>query len=390
MRNSPLLFAIFVCFAFGPLAAQAQQVNLAGFAFAGQAAEAPQRFQYAFKVIEGASAESATGPTAISRLVVARSRGVSNGSFQLTFNSLGSLRDSDQALVAALVLTGETVFVENFGEYHKVFVNLRGDALIFDYKSKTVVRSYPISTILLDAPPLPPTQAQLEAHVSRLLVGGEETSLVGQFVRLLSTATLPAPGKKTVQVRTAEINDNVLALLPAALRDPGLARSLLIDAFESSLSAKTGAPLIPSRVTHSTGVMHVRFEDMYNYELKVPEGDYVFDINLKRLAKIKHSSNNVGTSYIFGAYVDLEFSEPLIGLKFFSSELKNGETAVVLKGRQEADDFPAYEDAIRGLFRKFGEAVSKSDLKWLRSASAAPDVDVQIRKTKEVIEDSKR
>lgn len=393
-RSSRRVASVYLAFAFwilGALSAPAcaQQVNLAGFAFAGAVVEAPVRFPYAYEVIEKISIDSASGPTAISRLVLARSRSVKNPSFPLNFDSLASLRDSDQALVAALVLTGETVFVEDFGPYHKVFVSLRGDALIFDYKSKTVIRAYPLHGVLFDAVPSAPTQTQLEAHVTRLLIGDDERSLLGQFVRVLSSASLPAPGTKTIQIRTAEISDNALAAFPATIRNPSVARAMLIDTFESSLSGKTGLPMVPSRVTHATGVMHVRFEDMYDYDLKIPQGDYTFDLKLQRLAKIQHSSNNVGASYIYGAFVNLEFSEPLLGQKFFSSDLKNGETAVVPAGRQNADDFPGYEDAIRGLFRKFAETLNRPDSKWIRSASATPDIEAQIRKTREILEISR-
>ena len=391
IRGRVLLHLLCFLLALGFLSerARAEQVTLAGFAFAGQVAEAPGRFPHAFKVVGRASAGDATGAAAMSRIVVGRSRAVSNAAFRLNIDSLANLRDADQALVAALVLTGETVFVEDFGSYHKVFVGLRGEALIFDHKAQVVVRSYPISAVVFDAMPAAPAPAQIEAHVARLLANEGDASLVGQFVRVLGSATLPAPGTKTVQVRSADISDAALALFPQALRDSGVARSLLVDAFESSLSAGTGVPLIPSRVTHASGVMHVRFEDMYQYELKIPEGDYAFGLRLKRLAKIRHAANNVGTSYIFGAFVDIEFTEPLLGQSFLSAELKNGETAVVPAGRQAADDFPGYEDAIRGLFRKFAEAIQRTDSKWIRSASAAPDIEAQIRRIREIIESSR-
>jgi hypothetical protein len=369
--------------------AYAQQVTLAGFAFAGEYAEAAARYPYSFKVVQRATAEKLSGAAAMSRLTVDRARLATNQSLTLNFDSLASLKAADQALVAALVLTGETVLVESFGAYHKIFLNLRADALIFDFKAQAIVRAYPLSIVIFDATPRTPSAEYLEAQVAKMISGNEETSLLGQFAKALSSATVPAPGTKTAQVRTTEVADGVLALYPEELRKPSIARMLLADAFASSLSAKTGVPLIPSKVTHSTGVMRVRFDDMYNYDLKIPEGDYTFDIKLKRLAKVQHATNNIGTSYIFGAFVDLEFSEPLLNQKFFSSELKNGETAVIPAGRQSSDDFPAYQDAVRGLFRKFAEAILNPSSKWLRSASQVPDIEAQIKKTKEIVESAK-
>jgi len=372
-----------------PASINAQEVTLAGFAFGGLAAEVSSRFPFAADVIQGLSVESLAGPSAMSRIVVERSRAAQNSSFDLTFDSLASLRDSDQALVAALVLTGETVFTENFSNYHKVYVSLRGDALLFDYQSKTVVKTTPLSAVSFDVTAAAPTAQQIRSHVSRLLRGPEAESLVSQFVHAMSVTTLPAPGMRTFQVRTVDIASAALAQFPPALQSAGLARSLVVDALESSIASATGVPLVPSRVTHATGVMYLRFEDAYDYELTIPAGDYVFDLTLTRLAKAEYASNNVATTYIFGAFVEMELLEPLLEKVFFSSSLINGETAVVPAGRLAANDFPGYEDALRGLFRKFASAIAGANLSWVSEASPEVDIADQIRQTSELIRRSR-
>ena len=136
--------------------------------------------------------------------------------------------------------------------------------------------------------------------------------------------------------------------------------------------------------------MWVRFEDMYDYELKLPESDYVFQLNLKRFAKIQHSQSNVGSSYIYAAYIDIAFREPIGNVSYFESELKNGEVAVVPAGREAADDFPAYQDAIRGLFGKFSDSVAREDLSWIAKAASAKDIQNQIKKTHDLLEGCKK
>ena len=313
-----------------------------------------------------------------------------NPQIQLNTDSLASIRNTDQAVITALVLTGETVVVESFGSYHKTFVNLRADALIFDFKSQTVLRAYPINVVAFDATQSAPSPAQLQALVTKLLLGDGPTSVISQYLIRLSSASIPAPGTKTVQVRTVKVAPEALLMYPANLQKDGAAAALLSDLFASTLSAKTGVPLIPSRVTHSTGVMRVRFEDAYEVDLKIPEGDYLFSLDLKRYAKIKHASNNVGTSYIYGAFVEIGFTEPLLGTNYFAAQLKNGETAVVPAGRQNEDDFPAYQDALRGLFEKFADAAAQPSSKWIRSATDVSDIEDQLKRTKTVLEGAKK
>lgn len=64
---------------------------------------------------------------------------------------MAGVTKGDQALISVLLLSGETVSVERIAGLYKIYLNVRGNALIFDYKTKTLVRSYPISAALFDA-----------------------------------------------------------------------------------------------------------------------------------------------------------------------------------------------------------------------------------------------
>ena len=367
-----------------------QTATVAGFAFGGDFSTAKERFPVAFNAINRLAANDASGIQSFSRKVVQIARATKTGGVTLNTDTLANLKNSDQAFVVALVLTGETTLVEKFSSYSKIFVNLRAEAILFDFKAQTVIRSYPINVSIFDAKTTTPTPADLENLVSTLLFADDGKSLAYQFSKKLEALSIPAPGTKTVQIRKTEIAPAALDLYPEALRSGNIAQSMITDSFSAALSSKTGVPLIPSKISHATGVMKVRFEDMYDYELKLPEADYVFDVTLKRLVKIQHAKNNVGASYIFGAVIDLSFSEPILKDKFLVSEFKNGEVAVVPDGSESSDDFPAYQDAIRGLFTKLSDAIINPESAWLRSSSNAKDIQSQIRKTRDVLEDCKK
>lgn len=367
-----------------------QTATVAGFAFGGDFSTAKERFPVAFNAINRLAANDASGIQSFSRKVVQIARATKTGGVTLNTDTLANLKNSDQAFVVALVLTGETTLVEKFSSYSKIFVNLRAEAILFDFKAQTVIRSYPINVSIFDAKTTTPTPADLENLVSTLLFADDGKSLAYQFSKKLEALSIPAPGTKTVQIRKTEIAPAALDLYPEALRSGNIAQSMITDSFSAALSSKTGVPLIPSKISHATGVMKVRFEDMYDYELKLPEADYVFDVTLKRLVKIQHAKNNVGASYIFGAVIDLSFSEPILKDNFLVSEFKNGEVAVVPDGSESSDDFPAYQDAIRGLFTKLSDAIVNPESAWLRSSSNAKDIQGQLKKTRAVLEDCKK
>lgn len=106
--------------------------------------------------------------------------------------------------MAVLVLSGKTVSTEDFGSYFKTFVNLRADAVIFDYKSQTIVRSYPLSVILFDTTPQKPNTARITKIVDDLIRHEDSRGLGSQFALHLQSATLPKKVRK--QFRLAKKN----------------------------------------------------------------------------------------------------------------------------------------------------------------------------------------
>ena len=378
-----LIFPLFA------IPAYAADMAVAGFAFAGDSATAGVRFPYSHQLYMRLRADK-SGQN-LSRIIHDRSGKVANPALSLLPPaSLVNLKKSDQALITVLVLTGETVLTENFGSYYKTFVNLRGDALIFDYKSKTVVRSYPVNAALFDATPDAPDVARISGFIEQLLLKEEGKGLVTQYLDRLSHATLPTPGQRTIQIRRAKVAPEALAVMPDALRSqPQLMESMVVDAFASVLSAKAGVPLLPSKAGDALGRMSLRLENGDDVDLSIGEGDYVFDITLNKFAKIKTAETAVAISYVYGAYAHVQFSEPLLHSDFLNTDLKNGETAIIPAGRIGSDDFAAYQDALRGLFLKLTAAFEGGDMKWIQTAAGAKDIGKQLEATRVILKASK-
>lgn len=381
--------ALFVAITFMN-AAIAEEITIAGFAFAGDYSNAEKNFPLTFSLFEKSRKEKSKNFSMeiVERMRTAKAEGIE---FNLG-EKLVNLKQSDRALMAVLMLTGETTATENFGAYYKTFVSLRGDALIFDYKNQVVVRSYPLSVVLFDATETAPSKQRLADFVDNLIRRQDGRGLVTQFLRRMEAANISQKAIKTVQIRSASIDDAALALMPDGLRnDKTAVVSITADGFASILSAKTGVSLLPRSIGHALGgVMSLRLENGDDYKLKVGEGDYVFDLSVKKLAKIKAAESNVSTTYVYGAYVDIEFLEPALGTVYLSTSLKNGETAIIPGGQISNDDFPAYQDALRGLFLKLSDALNgRGDAKWLKTAASGKDIEPQITSSRNIIGECK-
>jgi hypothetical protein len=367
---------------------QAQEVSFAGFTFAGDYASAAERFPYTWRVHEAMKAAG----TPLTRHVIDRTYAVPSP--QLLFSprdKLASVKGQDQTLISVLLVTGETVSTEQFGTYYKTFVNLRGDALIFDFKNKTIVRSYPIGVILFDAGAKAPASTDIELLVRDLLVRSDGGGLITQYTRRMADATLPAPGTRTMQVRPATISSDALTMLPAALRDkPVLASQVLGEAFGAVLSAKLGISLLPTGLGAAMGNMTFRLDNGDAYDFKVGEGDYLFDVAINKFVKVKASESNASVSFVYGVHGNLRFYEPLTNVDYFKSDIKNGELKVVPGGQVSVDDAAAYEAALRGLYLKFSASLQpQADLKWISGAATEKNIVKQLDATSAIIKASK-
>lgn len=379
MKLLLLLALLFVSFS-----TIAADITVAGFAFSGDFKSAQSRFPYTYKLFVDKKGQRKS----YSLLIGERSRNIYNGMLNFkTPESLVNLKSSDRALMAVLVLTGETVGVEEYGDYYKTFVNLRGDALIFDYKNQTVLRSYPLSVVIFDASADRPGAERIKLFVDDLIRRDDGAGLISQFNKRLEQATLPSEATKTVQVRKAEVSGEALAVFPDSLRkNPSEVEAVVRDSLASILSEKLGISMLPSSIGHAVGgVMSLRLENGEDYKLKVGEGDYLIDIYLNKFVKKKISENDLGSSYVYGAYAGIKIYEPALNTIYMESDLKNGETAVVPAGQVSVEDFPAYQDALRGMFLKFGHALQAGDLKWVEKAASEKNISSQIKKTQEML-----
>lgn len=389
MRKFIISAASLILFSSAHVYAEPVSVSIAGFAFAGSFDRAPERFPISYKLFSDQQlpANQASSYTA---MVVDKALSLKNPDFKYTRGELVSL-NNDRSLMAALVLTGETIATENYGAYYKTFVNLRGDTMIFDYKNKSIVRNCPVSVVLYDATPQPPSEQRLAGFVDNLIRRPDERGLISQFNRCLQLATIPRDGVRTVQVRNADISPEALAVFPPSLRaHPEAVRAILMDTLASTLTARTGISMLPSSIGHAVGgVMSMRLQNGDDIKLKLAEGDYVFDIKLNKFAKIKTAETNVSATYVYGAYMSMNFSEPLLNTAFISTDLKSGEVAVLPAGQIGGDDFAAYQDAIRGLYNKFADALVQPNSSWIKGAASEKAIEAQMATARETLRNTK-
>ena len=368
-------------------AQQPVEVALAGFAYAGSESTVSARFPHSQLYVD---AMQAAGTPVYQKLSSAL-KASPPGNLQIV-GQIEELKGRDRALAVALVIGAETVVSEQFGDMHKLLVLIRGTAMFFDFKSMSMVRSYPISFAYVDLLNRVPTNEDIRARVRMVYEGtNDKPGILSRFASSVVQATLPDQVPRFLQVTSAQVSAEVLDALPAYVKsEPGAAQVWLADIVSEAISTRLGVPIVPYAKGYAVGnVMSMRVSDGKVWELKLPTPDFEISADLTGLKKIKFNEIPGGaTSFVYGAYAQLRIEDAL--KKGLNTALKNGETRVIPASQKYVDDFPHFYDAINGLFTKMALAVDgRGDDKWIKSAASAKDIGQQISQAKEMVKQCK-
>jgi hypothetical protein len=267
-------------------------------------------------------------------------------------------------------------------------VLVRAQALFFDFKSMSVVRAYPISFASIDVFDNAPTDREIAERVRGVYEGASgKPGIFTRFATTLAKATMPASTSRYLQVSKINLKPEAMSNIPAYLSSSlTIAETWAADLVGEALSTRAGVPIIPYSKGYAVGnVMSMRISDGDVYNLKLPKPDYEINVEFTRLVKKKYGESAAGASYVYGLVSTMKIEEPLSGKVYMNAELKNGEIKLVPVTQTYVDDFPAYYDAVNGLFVKLSEALDGRGNTWVKSATTATDIDKQIAVTRELI-----
>jgi hypothetical protein len=376
------LFLAFTC-AFQLAVAYGADVAFAGFAYSGDDQSSIQRFPYSKKF------ETSLGAAGINGLLQKALPNVQPANYKLTAR-IDELAGRDQAVAVALVVTNETVTAEQIGAIYKLFVHVRGQAMFFDFKSMTVLRAYPFSFAYLDALSAAPSESQKVAAISKVYLGaGGKPGVLDRFYAALTQATVPDNVSLFVQVSNVIIGDEARTEFPAQYGN-GVAETWVADTFAEAIAGKMGIPMLPYNKGYAIGnVMSLTVADGTVFNLKLPKPDYEFTVDISKLRKVVFEEKAAGKSLIYGAYASVKLEEPLSARTYMNESFKNGEVKVVPASQVNTEDFPAFQDSMRGLFTKLSSAVAGESSPWLKAASSGNDIDKQIVSTRELLQSCK-
>lgn len=225
-----LLFAFLILPACGPTLAIAadSQVFFGGFAFAGSSNDASRNFPLS-SVLDTLNNDGTTYLGRATREFFIQNKDKFRG-INLQFDSL--VRKEDSQLVLALAMTDENVSREEFGDFHKLVIQLGFELLVLDFKELQVISSQPVYLEYVDTNKKPFDDAVVRHRIQEMITG-DESQLFSVLLRKANRIQTWSKNQCTLQVKRVDIGKRLclscrkgFAQLPMSMLKPRRSNSV--------------------------------------------------------------------------------------------------------------------------------------------------------------------
>ena len=357
-----VLIALFLPFS----ASQAsEEVFFAGVAYLGNSANVTSKFPYTVRLmpVNGSNERSP-----LEKAVAKKVSGVKPDHYTLNSKNLADIRQGE-SLSLALALDRETVSVEPVCGQYKVLVDIGAQALVFDFETMSIVGSYPITVQYIDVFDEKPTSDDIASLVHDLYLANLKVNILDEFVSLIKKVKVKRKYGNRIQVTKIGIGGKAQSDLPAKYKDnPNALKVFLAQSLGKALASEHGISVLPYTKGRAIGnKMSTRFANGSVFNLSIPEPDYHINLKLRGFKKVLFDKKESGQSVVYGSYINLKVFEPLSGKTYINQRFKRGATKVVPHCQIKANDWPAYQASLLGLFSELSTQVTKQDRKWAKS-----------------------
>jgi hypothetical protein len=287
--NLVCIFALLFNFAWFPSKSMAQateaQLIYAGFAFEGNYENRRERYPLVAELQE-------SYPAFISELFLTK---VNSQTYTAIRNKL-SLEEADvnrDPILVAFTLTQESIEVQIINNQFWGIVVLQANILAFNNSSNSVVGSYPVRLRITRVFSREPNKEEIKAIVREAFsTSNSSENLIDLWLTKLTSSKFKNGSIKRLRVVDVTLGKEAKDYLEKFQINDVTFRSSIASDLETTLSAKSGIPLLPNTVGEAIGnAIALRFSDK-SIQIKIPDTDYEVLFNLRGFASAKTEAVN--------------------------------------------------------------------------------------------------
>lgn len=355
----------------------------AGFALRGAAVTLKQRFPYSYEI----AAENVDGEKHIDRVIRRDLTNFKSAKFNLSLTGLGTLSNGRSTSVA-FVLNRETIGQEQIANIYKLYVQLSGSVLFFDFHGMKVEASYPVSVEYVDAFHSPPTSKQVAQDVRELYFGGASVNILQQYVLALQHADPRSTTGNTLRLTSVTILPNALKRLPPFLRgNPTEAEEYIAQTFDKTLVASQNVSVLPYVKDAAIGnTMALRFSNGNVYSLSIPTSDYDIHLTVSGFRRFQFRKTAFASGWVYAAYSHLKIFEPLSNKVYLDDSFRDGVAKIVPANERHFMNWPVYQAAMLTMFNHTTAALANPQSAWAKKASNNPEISKELQNVKDLLQ----
>lgn len=359
-KKNIILFLIifFLCPNVFECRAELLPVQFAGFAFMGNSCQIEENYPFVYSV----SKETLTnGQGLLDKELHDRIKNIPlKNAYFMKKETLQQLDDG--SLTLACCLDNESITVEKYEKCYKIVINLGAQLLLFDYSSRKLVACYPFGIELIDNFKTKPSDKIIKKRIRELLLTNKyQMNLFDECAKVLRNIKLQKFYGGKIQVTEVKIEERAIPFLPKKFsNDVTNFQNFVAQSFGKFLSKNQSVPILPYTKCYAiVKKMALRFSDATVVHLDIPEPNFGVKLTVRGFKKVQTDKKVAGSCWVYGSFVRMVISQPLLGKNYMDEKVKNGLVKLVPALQKTVDDWPVYQESLMVLFDKITKNFAK-------------------------------
>ena len=310
----------------------------------------------------------------INKLIVEKTKEISNESFSIDFNLLKDEASEKDQNIIVLALDNEYINDVSIpgDNLTRTDIILNFQIIFFNAKNNFLTASIPleISKNISSVEKL--NNSQIKSELKKMY----ENEVLKYYYELLNNFTLKSKFKNRIGITEVNFEDNAKENFKKYLDEKDI---FLKNKFAKSLSSfiafNNDIAIVPFGQDRTTNTLTLRFENNQR-EIKLPDPDYHIHLTIRGFKNVLFKEGNIDEQWIYGSYTNIKIiqpDQPDKNLKIKMDEkFKNGLNVEISKRsleNKESFEWIFFNDSLKVLFDNFSKQTLEFDKKWIKSSN---------------------
>ena len=309
----------------------------------------------------------------INKLLVEKTKEISNESFLIDFNLLKDEASEENQNVIVLALDNEYINDVSIpgDNLTRTDIILNFQIIFFNAKNNFLTASIPLEISKNFSSVEKLNNSQIKSELKRMY----ENEVLKYYYELLNNFTLKSKFKNRIGITEVNFEDNAKKNFKKYLNEKDI---FLKNKFAKSLSSfiafNNDIAIVPYGQDRTTNTLMLRFENTQR-EIKLPNPDFHMHLTIRGFKNVLFKEGNIDEQWIYGSYTNIKIMQPDLDESQkvkMDEKFKHGLNIEMSKRsmeNKESFEWIFFNDSLKMLFDNFSKQTVEIDKKWLKSAN---------------------